>query len=239
MSRRFRAFTFLSVICLAVLSTHVVVRRCVPDALTPSPSLQEGSAHRLIGSDESSAALPLTVTENALAARLNEETSLVFVEAVWLSQILDRKQLDLDPATREAVAETIAGFQQVRRDYEAHICQLVHVDDRRVEIAVPSYSEVGYVMRDLFYAELEQRVGADRAAHILRELNGSIEEELGHFGRTAQRIAFSRENMDGSDLYLASSSGESTLSLSYVAPQLPDVEGLQAFLPHLAHGWTL
>lgn len=243
---RVRTSVSVGIVCLALIALLVSVEK--QDRVVVGGATTETAEKPVLTFVEPPIYAPPMREEAEAPASLKEDTSLAFSETVWLSQLLERKRIAIDATAQQAVAETIAGFQQVRRDYEAHICEVVPVNADRVEITVPAYSEVGDAMQRLFAAELEERVGPELAHRILRELDSSIEEELGYFGHTTQHLEFSRDPGSAPRTYLASvttdrvnvaGASSSQPRLTYIGPDIADSDGLQAFLPKLQGVSTL
>lgn len=109
--------------------------------------------------------------------------------AIELNMMADRAGLKISSDQLSQLSQITAYFQEVRNAYEASIARKRSpISGRRVLLEIPLYPTAGDSMRELYYAEIEKRLGGEIAGEIRGKLGSQLENLFAGFGSSEQTL---------------------------------------------------
>jgi len=136
-----------------------------------------------------------------------------FAVQIELSQLAAQHQLSLTPEQLKMFASITSAVQAARYRYEASIAQVLPRRSNRLEMVVPTYSDVGDDLRSVYYAALRAQLGETVARNIQHTLGAELETMFGDFGASEQGLEVAVDHTSSGAEYTVNST-----SVFWVAP---------------------
>ena len=124
---------------------------------------------------------------------LGADAAQLVGEVAALQLLAKNTDLDLSPRQWTALASVTLHYQAVRQAYEASIATAAAVGEGRCRLEIPAYAAAGDALRNKFYAELREQLGATSAEEVVGQLGASLEGHFGGFGVSVQTLDFAAD----------------------------------------------
>lgn len=121
-------------------------------------------------------------------AGTSEWTATRWLELYIQGAIESRPQLGFSHEEMRIVADTFCTYQLIRAAYEKDLVQEVSFDGTKLVLSIPPYPEAGRKLRDMYYSELDNRLGKERSRLLDDFLGTELDDRFLGFGITHQTI---------------------------------------------------
>ncbi|MCX6951187.1 MAG: hypothetical protein NTV51_03245 [Verrucomicrobia bacterium] len=123
-----------------------------------------------------------------LSPGLSPDGAALLSEQTVVRQLVKESEVALTSAQWAELAALTWQYQAVRQTFEATIATVSAQDPQRLEI--PAYPAAGDALRERFYGELRERLGAEAAEAIASRAGTALEGYFGGFGVSVQTLDF-------------------------------------------------
>jgi|GEM_PF-3381818 hypothetical protein len=102
------------------------------------------------------------------------------------------EELQLEPEDVDRLAAHYLEFQEVHSELVARFIEERSYQPNRVEVRVPAFPVEGKALRELFYAQMRERLSEEKAGRVVEQLGKYFEDAFHGFGAAEMQLTVVR-----------------------------------------------